>query len=123
MTDHEYTISPPSGKANAALAKAFVAAQKASETVKKANTNPAFKSKYADLAAVVEAVVPALNGAGVGVMQFPAYRRRHGRRDDDAPSRRRRVGHGNAAHAPVQVGPPGRRLCDHLRPPLLRCWP
>jgi hypothetical protein len=41
--------------------------------VKKANSNPAFKSKYADLAAVVEAVVPALNAAGIGVLQFPAF--------------------------------------------------
>jgi hypothetical protein len=57
----------------APLAKAFVAAQKATEAVKKASTNPAFKSKYADLAGVVEAVVPALNAAGVGVLQFPGY--------------------------------------------------
>lgn len=57
----------------APFAKAFVAAQKATEAVKKANSNPAFKSKYADLAAVVEAVVPALNNAGIGVLQFPAY--------------------------------------------------
>lgn len=57
----------------APLAKAFVAAQKATEAVKKASTNPAFRSKYADLAGVVEAVVPALNAAGVGVMQFPGY--------------------------------------------------
>lgn len=55
------------------LAKAFVAAQKATESVKKAATNPAFKSKYADLAHVVEGVIPALNGAGVGVLQFPAF--------------------------------------------------
>lgn len=72
MTD--YTISAPVWEGDRApLAKAFVAAQKASEAVKKANSNPAFKSKYADLAAVVEAVIPALNGAGVGVMQFPAF--------------------------------------------------
>lgn len=57
----------------APLAKAFVAAQMATEAVKKASTNPAFKSKYADLAGVVEAVVPALNKAGVGVLQFPGY--------------------------------------------------
>lgn len=57
----------------APFAKAFIAAQKATEAVKKANSNPAFKSKYADLAAVVEAVVPALNDAGIGVLQFPAY--------------------------------------------------
>ena len=57
----------------APLAKALVAAQKATESIKKAATNPAFKSKYADLAHVVEGVVPALNGAGVAVMQSPAF--------------------------------------------------
>lgn len=57
----------------APLAKAFVAAQKATEAVKKAATNPAFKSKYADLSQVVEGVIPALNNAGVGLMQFPAF--------------------------------------------------
>lgn len=55
------------------FAKAFVAAQKATDAVKKASTNPAFKSKYADLAGVVEAVVPALNDQGIAVMQFPAF--------------------------------------------------
>lgn len=55
----------------APFAKAFVAAQKATEAVKKASTNPAFRSKYADLAGVVEAVVPALNEHGIGVLQFP----------------------------------------------------
>lgn len=57
----------------ATFAKAFVAAQMATEAVKKAATNPAFKSKYADLSEVVEAVVPALNKAGIGVMQFPEF--------------------------------------------------
>lgn len=57
----------------APFAKAFVAAQKATEAVKKASSNPAFKSKYADLAGCVEAVVPALNAAGIGVLQFPAF--------------------------------------------------
>jgi hypothetical protein len=57
----------------APLAKAFVAAQKATESIKKAATNPAFKSKYADLAHVVEGVIPALNNVGVGVLQSPAY--------------------------------------------------
>lgn len=74
MSEHDYTISQPVWEGERGpLAKAFIAAQKASEAIKKANTNPAFKSKYADLAAVVEAVVPALNNAGVGVLQFPAY--------------------------------------------------
>lgn len=57
----------------APLAKALVAAQKATESIKKAATNPAFKSKYADLAHVVEGVVPALNGAGVMVLQCPGF--------------------------------------------------
>jgi hypothetical protein len=57
----------------APFAKAFVAAQKATEAVKKASTNPAFKSRYADLAACVEAVVPALNAEGIGVLQFPSF--------------------------------------------------
>lgn len=55
------------------FAKAFIAAQKATEAVKKASTNPAFRSKYADLAGVVEAVVPALNAAGIGVIQMPSF--------------------------------------------------
>lgn len=57
----------------APFAKAFVAAQKATESIKKAATNPAFKSRYADLAHVVEGVIPALNEAGIGVMQFPVF--------------------------------------------------
>ena len=55
----------------ALLIKALLVAQKAAEAVVKASTNPAFKSRYADLAAVVEAVVPALNAAGVVVIQSP----------------------------------------------------
>ena len=57
----------------APLAKAFVAAQMATEAVKKASTNSHFNNKYADLAVVVEAVVPALNANGVGVLQFPDF--------------------------------------------------
>lgn len=53
----------------APLAKALVAAQKATESIKKAASNPHFKSKYADLSEVVEGVVPALNNAGVAVLQ------------------------------------------------------
>lgn len=57
----------------APLAKALVAAQKATESIHKAATNPAFKSKYADLAAVVEGVIPALNANGVCALQAPAF--------------------------------------------------
>jgi hypothetical protein len=57
----------------AAFAKAFVAAQKATEAVKKAATNPHFKNKYADLSEVVEATVPALNANGIAVIQSPSF--------------------------------------------------
>lgn len=57
----------------APLAKALVAAQKATEAVKKASTNDHFKAKYADLSVVVEAVVPALNNAGVAAIQSPDF--------------------------------------------------
>jgi len=58
----------------APLAKALVAAQLSTEAIKKARTNNAFgANKYADLAAVVEAVVPALNNAGVSALQFPSF--------------------------------------------------
>ena len=57
----------------APLAKAIVAAQRATESIKKAATNPAFKSKYADLSHVIEGVVPALNAAGVAVIQSPTF--------------------------------------------------
>jgi hypothetical protein len=57
----------------APFAKAFIAAQMATEAVKKAASNPAFKSKYADLSEVVEATVPALNANGIGVIQSPGY--------------------------------------------------
>ncbi|WP_297803694.1 ERF family protein [uncultured Brevundimonas sp.] len=68
------TMSPVTFTGNVAeFAKAFVAAQMATEAVKKAASNPHFKSKYADLAEVVEATVPALNANGIAVMQSPGY--------------------------------------------------
>lgn len=57
----------------APLAKALVSAQKATESIKKAATNDHFKTAYADLAHVVEGIIPALNGAGVMVMQCPGF--------------------------------------------------
>jgi hypothetical protein len=52
-----------------ALAKALVAASGKMDGVRKNANNPAFKSKYADLAAVVEAVQPALLEAGLIAIQ------------------------------------------------------
>lgn len=70
----ETTITPLVWDGDRApLAKAFVAAQKATESIYKAATNPAFKSRYADLSAVVEGVIPALNKSGVGVIQAPGF--------------------------------------------------
>jgi len=50
---------------------AFVAAQKEFAPALKTSTNPHFKSRYADLSAVVEAVLDALNNHGLAVMQRP----------------------------------------------------
>lgn len=51
------------------IASALVKAQKAFGPALKTHTNPAFKSKYADLGACIEAVIDALNGAGIALMQ------------------------------------------------------
>lgn len=53
----------------AEIVKALVLAQGKMGDVRKTSMNPAFRSKYADLAAVVEAVVPALQSAGIAVIQ------------------------------------------------------
>jgi len=51
------------------LAAAFVKAQKAFGPALKQSTNPHFKSRYADLAACVEAVMQALNDNGIALIQ------------------------------------------------------
>jgi hypothetical protein len=51
------------------VAAALVKAQKAFGPALKTSSNPHFKSKYADLAACVEAVVEALNENGIMLMQ------------------------------------------------------
>jgi hypothetical protein len=48
---------------------AFVKAQTGFAPALKTSTNPHFKSKYADLAACVEAVIDALNANGIGLVQ------------------------------------------------------
>lgn len=48
---------------------AFVKAQKGFAPALKTSTNPHFKSRYADLAACVEAVIDALNDNGIGLIQ------------------------------------------------------
>ena len=51
------------------IATAFVKAQKAFGPALKTSTNPHFKSKYADLSNVVEAVIDALNTNGIAMIQ------------------------------------------------------
>lgn len=51
------------------IAGAFINAQKAFGPALKTSLNPHFKSKYADLSNVIEAVIDALNNNGIGLMQ------------------------------------------------------
>jgi hypothetical protein len=53
----------------AALSKAFAKAQPAIEGAVKDKTNPHFRSKYADLGAVTDAIKPALQGTGLSFVQ------------------------------------------------------
>lgn len=54
------------------FAPAFLAAQQAITFASKDATNPHFKNKYADLPAVVDAIKPALNEAGISYIQSPS---------------------------------------------------
>lgn len=51
------------------IATAFVKSQRQFGPALKTSTNPHFKSKYADLANCIEAVIGALNDNGIGLMQ------------------------------------------------------
>lgn len=51
------------------IAAALVKAQREFGPALKAKTNPAFRSKYADLGACIEAVIDALNNNGIMLMQ------------------------------------------------------
>lgn len=51
------------------VSAALVAAQRNFAPALKTSTNPHFKSRYADLAACVEAVIDALNTAGIALVQ------------------------------------------------------
>ena len=56
-----------------ALIAALVKAQTQMETATKGAANSHFKSKYADLATVLECIVPALNANGVALLQTPGW--------------------------------------------------
>jgi hypothetical protein len=51
------------------IATALLKAQSEMSNPKKGATNPFFKSKYADLNAIREAVIPTLNENGISVLQ------------------------------------------------------
>jgi len=51
------------------IATAFIKAQSEMSAPKKDNSNPFFKSKYADLNSVLEAVMKPLNNNGIAVLQ------------------------------------------------------
>ena len=66
LIERAFQKEPPIGKH---IAAAFVKAQKAFGPALKTSTNPHFRSKYADLASCIDAVVGALNENGIGLMQ------------------------------------------------------
>ena len=51
---------------------AFVKAQAAFGPALKTSVNPAFKTRYSDLASCIDAVMEALNANGLALMQIPA---------------------------------------------------
>lgn len=51
---------------------AFVKAQASFGPALKTSVNPAFKSRYSDLASCIDAVMEALNANGLALMQIPA---------------------------------------------------
>jgi len=53
------------------IAKAIIEFQKEIKPIKKGETNPFFKSKYADLPAILEAIKEPLSKAGLSFVQFP----------------------------------------------------
>jgi hypothetical protein len=55
------------------LATALAKAQSEIENASKGSSNPHFKSKYADLAEVLNTVRPVLAAHGLSVAQFPSY--------------------------------------------------
>lgn len=55
------------------FAPAFVRAQKNAKHAIKGSVNPAFKSRYADLAEVIDTVTPVFNDEGIGILQFPGF--------------------------------------------------
>jgi len=59
----------PTENQQSKVCAAFLKAQKGFAPALKTSTNPHFKSRYADLSAVVEAVIDSLNENGIGLLQ------------------------------------------------------
>lgn len=57
----------------AKFAPAFVAAQAEIENAHKNATNPHFRSKYADLTEIIDAIRPTLAKHGLGIIQIPGF--------------------------------------------------
>ena len=53
------------------IAKALLVFQSKVEAIKKTETNPFFKSKYADLSNIIESIREPLQEAGLAYSQFP----------------------------------------------------
>ena len=65
-------------KAHQGIVEALIAAQTSMGKAVKNSVNPAFKSKYADLASVIDACLEALNANGIALLQ-PLGEDEHGR--------------------------------------------
>ena len=57
----------------AALAKAIALSQLHVENAMKSSTNPHFKSKYADLAEILNTVRPVFSANGIAIVQTPTF--------------------------------------------------
>lgn len=71
MSESLSALSSSSSSSLAALAPALAKAQAKIQGASKDKTNPAFKSKYADLASVWDACREALTSNGLSVVQLP----------------------------------------------------
>jgi hypothetical protein len=67
-------LSIQTSESIATLAKALSKAQKAMTTATKSSNNPYFKSKYADIVSINEAIMPALLDNGFSVLQPSVYK-------------------------------------------------
>jgi hypothetical protein len=73
-TQYEAATTPATWEGDVpALIGALVQAQAQMGKAKKGATNPHFRNKYADLATVLECIVPALNAHGVALLQTPGW--------------------------------------------------